>query len=158
MIVIAEESIKLNGRFVLAIAGGSLPKILASGLDPRYNYEKWYVFFVDERCVNLNDQDSNYNLFMKTLQPIMKLPEDHIFPIKYNEDPKVIAQEYNIYIMLIIKINSYETDLLKYFGKTSEYPIFDIILLGMGEDGHIASLVYHFISIILINSFQITNS
>lgn len=97
LIKIAEESIKLNDRFVLAISGGSLPKILASGLDQHYNYEKWFIFFVDERCVNLDDKDSNYNLFMTTLQPIMKLPKDHIFPIKYNEDPKIIAQEYVIY-------------------------------------------------------------
>lgn len=97
LIKIAEESIKLNGRFTLAISGGSLPKILASGLDEDYNYEKWFVFFVDERCVNLDDKESNYNLFMTTLQPIMKLPENHIFPIKYNEDPKVIAQEYIFY-------------------------------------------------------------
>ena len=127
---VAEASAKAiakHGRFVVAISGGSLPKLLASGIvdNKSVEFSKWHVFFADERIVPLDHEDSNFlgcneNLFSK-----VNIPRDQIYTVDANLSPDECAAQY-------------EAALLKATG--SDKPVFDLILLGMGPDGHTASL------------------
>lgn len=122
--------------FTIATSGGSLPKFLAKYLvgrtDNAVRWEKWQIFFADERIVPLNDPDSNYDLCNKEFfskVPELQRSQIHTIDESLLDDSVELADEY-------------EKQLVQAFaGKESvRNPVFDLILLGMGPDGHTCSL------------------
>ncbi|OLY84179.1 putative 6-phosphogluconolactonase [Smittium mucronatum] len=134
---LSQEYIAETGRFTIAFSGGSLPKTVSKYLvnSKKVDFTKWLVFFADERCVPLDDAESNYllvkNEFFDKLPKDNCVPPQNIFPI--NASLVSSSEE---------AANDYEDSLLKAFvGKeTLRYPQFDLLLLGMGPDGHTCSL------------------
>jgi 6-phosphogluconolactonase len=126
----AARSIRKNGRFTVALTGGSSPaqlyKLLAQ---PEYRdrvvWEKTYIFWGDERWVPLDDDKSNAKMSQETLLNHVPVPKANVFTM-YKDG--VSAEEYAA---------EYE-QILKQFFPGDEG--FDLILLGMGDDGHTASL------------------
>lgn len=129
----AQRSIETQGRFTVALTGGSSPvqlyKLLASHpYVEDVDWTKVYVFWGDERWVPLTDDKSNAKMAYETLLTHVPIPESHIFPMwAADTTPEVYAKVY-------------EALLVKHLGAN---PQFDLILLGMGEDGHTASLFPH---------------
>ncbi|HZQ70441.1 MAG TPA: 6-phosphogluconolactonase [Terriglobales bacterium] len=128
----ASEFISLRPRTV-ALSGGSTPKALYSLLAARYAekipWSQLYFFFGDERHVPPNDQDSNYRMASEALLSKAPIPPQNIFRVPAeNPDAEAAAL-------------AYEKSIRDFFGvKLEEFPRFDLILLGMGPDGHTASL------------------
>lgn len=127
---IANESIANNGQFTVALTGGSSPNglynLLASNeYREKIDWTKVYIFWGDERWVPLDSELSNAGAAFKDLLNKVSVPKDQIFPM-YSEG--ILPEEYaNTYASIL------ETHLL-------DSKHFDLILLGMGEDGHTASL------------------
>jgi len=88
-------------------------------------WDRCYVFWGDERCVPPDHPDSNYRMARETLLDRVPVPADHVHRIRGETEPEVAAQEYE--------------EVLRYVFQ-SAMPAFDLILLGIGEDGHTASL------------------
>jgi 6-phosphogluconolactonase len=133
---IAQESVAARGIFTVALAGGSTPKRLYSLLanDAPYRQLPWAqmnFFFGDERHVPPDDKDSNYLMAKETLFSSGLIPEENIHRIKAEmPDAHAAAAEY-------------ETQLKAFFEvpmRLDGFPRFDLVLLGMGPDGHTASL------------------
>ncbi|WP_218110256.1 6-phosphogluconolactonase [Oligoflexus tunisiensis] len=128
----AVTSIQNTGRFTVALSGGETPKELfiqltadrASELD----WSKVHFFWGDERHVGPMDKDSNYRLAKQYLLDPLQVPDANIHRIR-GEDPVQSAAR------------TYEDDLRQFFDPApGTWPRFDLILLGLGEDGHTASL------------------
>ena len=115
---IATQSIKRKGNFTLAISGGSLPSILSQTLNVKQDTDKWHIFLADERCVPLDSPDSNYRLVKEHV--LSKIPQAHVYPIRFMEDPHKSAKDYISQLKSVFKGGKIE---------------FDLILLGMGPDG-----------------------
>lgn len=126
----AADAIAARGRFTVALSGGSTPKAMFSLLaEPPYGpalpWPAIHLFWGDERCVPPDHPDSNFRMTRETLLARVPLPEENIHRIPAEDpDPARAAA-------------SYEADLRGFFGDT---PIFDLVFLGMGPDGHTASL------------------
>jgi 6-phosphogluconolactonase len=125
---LAAESIAARDRFTIALAGGGTPRPIYARLAAadRIDWGKVHVFFSDERCVPPDDAASNYRMACETLLDHVPLPPDNIHRMRGEEDPALAAL-------------AYEQDLQGLF-RTSAAPVFDLICLGMGDDGHTASL------------------
>ena len=132
---IANESVQQKGSFAVALSGGSTPKtmhgllVTDSALRSRLPWEKMHVFFGDERHVKPDDAESNYRMALETLISKSPLKPEQITRIKgeYSEAEQA-AQEY-------------EQSLKSHFKLADgQFPRFDLILLGMGPEGHTASL------------------
>jgi 6-phosphogluconolactonase len=128
---LAAHAIGERGRFTLALSGGSTPRpIYARLADPGYRdrieWDKVYVCFGDERCVPPEDARSNYRMACEALLDHVPLRSDHIHRIRGEIDPVPAAL-------------SYEQELQALF-RTSAFPAFDLICLGLGDNGHTASL------------------
>ncbi len=129
----AREAADKRGRFVWAISGGSTPKGLFQQLteEPVLSLMPWdktYVFWVDERHVPLDHPDSNYRMTQEYLLSKVPIPKENIFPMTKGAQPVDQAA------------STYENKLHKFFGEEMKLPQFDMVLLGMGDDGHTASL------------------
>jgi 6-phosphogluconolactonase len=133
---IAQESIAARGVFSFALSGGSTPKKLYSLLatDPAFvafPWDKTQLFFGDERHVPPTDKDSNYRMTSESLLSSGKVPSTSIHRVPAEiPDAGAVAAEY-------------ETDLRAFFKGdqlANGFPRFDVVLLGMGPDGHTASL------------------
>jgi 6-phosphogluconolactonase len=126
---IGSESIDERGSFNFVLTGGNSPKMLYQALATTYkeqlDWTKVYFFFGDERYVN--SQDSNYNGHManESILAPLNILDDHIFYVNTKLTPKEAATDYMKAI----------TD---HFG--NKVPSFDLILLGMGDEAHTASL------------------
>jgi 6-phosphogluconolactonase len=129
------EAVAQKGSFSVALAGGSTPKSLYSMLadDPAYRskipWPKLFFFFGDERHVPPESTQSNYRMANETLFSKGLIDPEHIFRIKgeYPDTEKAALE--------------YQQVLRSYFNlKDGEYPRFDLMLLGMGEEGHCLSL------------------
>ncbi|UWX61242.1 6-phosphogluconolactonase [Chryseobacterium oranimense] len=124
------KSIRKHDKFVVALSGGSSPKAIFSMLSTQEYAEKveWnkvYFFWVDERWVSLDDEKSNAKMTFETLLDKVPVNKDHIFPMyKDGIEPEDYAKEYEAQIRNVLGADG----------------IFDFILLGMGDDGHTASL------------------
>jgi len=127
----AKKAIATTGRFTVAFSGGSLPKIVGPSLVEKKveNMDKWFVFFSDERCVKLSSDDSNYKSVHEFVLDPLKIPEENVITIDPNEygDAEKAAK-------------LYEESITGFFKNSSSPPVFDLILLGMGPDGHTCSL------------------
>ncbi|OBZ78907.1 putative 6-phosphogluconolactonase [Grifola frondosa] len=127
-----KESIEKKGRFTVAISGGSLPKLLTALIDrPGLKWDKWQVFYADERVVPLDHPDSNHALATRELFSKVPIPASHIHTI----DPALADDLEEL-------SDAYEKELIREFAMkdSARFPIFDLILLGVGPDGHTASL------------------
>ncbi|UII26824.1 6-phosphogluconolactonase [Fulvivirga maritima] len=127
---IANESVKERGRFNVSLTGGSSPKVLYQLLakEPLVNeipWDKTFVFWGDERCVPFDHEDNNAKMAFELLLNDVPVPEENIFRMDGRNDPEEGAQQY-------------ESILKEHFA--GEEPAFDLILLGMGGDGHTASI------------------
>ena len=129
----AAEAIAQRGRFSIALSGGSTPRnlytLIAANASGSLPWDRMFFFWGDERHVPLNDPDSNYRMARETLLSKIPIPAANIFPIPAeNPDASKVA-------------DAYEQTLRKFFAVPSgEFPRFDLILLGLGPDGHTASL------------------
>ena len=130
IVELARERIQAQGRFNIALSGGSTPRrlyeILASPeYAQRIDWDRWHVFWSDERCVPPDHRDSNYRMARETLLDRVPVPPHQVHRMRGEAVPQESAEEY-------------QGELLQHF-QPSE-PALDLILLGMGEDGHTASL------------------
>lgn len=122
----AKEAIAAQGCFMAALSGGSTPRKMFGRLSKApLNWEKIHFFWVDERCVPPDHPDSNFRMVAEALLDRVEIPARNIHRIKGEMEPKEAAR-------------AYERDLRDYFG--DRFPIFDLVILGLGPDGHIASL------------------
>jgi 6-phosphogluconolactonase len=133
-VALAVEAIALRGRFAVALAGGSTPRatyeLLASDeLAPRVDWPRVHVFWGDERCVPPDHSDSNHRMARETLLDRVSLPARNAHRVPGELEPEQAAA-------------AYEHTLRSFFAQSSEglLPRFDLVLLGMGDDGHTASL------------------
>jgi len=127
-----KESIEKKGRFSLALSGGSLPKQLKGLIgNAAVRWDKWQVFYADERAVALDHPDSNHNLAQSELFDHVPIPPGNIHTIDTTllDDLEELA-------------DAYEKELIHEFAQkdSARFPVFDLILLGIGEDGHTCSL------------------
>lgn len=117
-----------RGRFTVALAGGNTPRtayeVLASQYATDISWSDVFVYFGDERCVPPVDEQSNYRMATKALLSQVNLPENNIHRMRGEIDPAEAAREY-------------ARELTHDLGP---HPTFDLVMLGMGADGHTASL------------------
>ncbi|MEY2412657.1 MAG: 6-phosphogluconolactonase [Acidobacteriaceae bacterium] len=130
---IANAAVADHGRFTFVLSGGSSPKglftLLASGKVPPIPWAKTYFFWGDERHVPPDDPESNYRMARESMLTKLGVPEDHIFRV-HSEDASAESAARN-----------YEKQIKGFFKLSpGEFPRFDLVLLGMGPDGHTASL------------------
>ncbi len=123
-----------QGYITIALSGGSTPKSLfnywSSLPEGEIDWTKIKFFWGDERCVEPTDSESNYKMTKEFLFDHISLPEENIFRIKGENNPKEESDRYG-------DILSRELD------HNKGIPSFDLILLGMGDDGHTASIFPH---------------
>jgi 6-phosphogluconolactonase len=129
----AKESAGLSGRFAVAISGGSTPRFMHRTLveEPYLSdipWQKTHIFWVDERCVPENDPASNYGAAIKDFLNMVPVPEAHVYPMPGKLSPEKGAQKYQKMLKDFFHMDA------------GRFPIFDLIFLGMGADGHTASL------------------
>jgi 6-phosphogluconolactonase len=129
---IIQEAVTKRGRFAVALSGGHTPGKMYSlwaQTEQYRNKTPWdrvHLFWSDERCVPADDPRSNYRMARETLISQVPIPAQNVHPMPTNlSSPEECAR-------------AYETELLKFFG--SEPPAFDVQLLGIGDEGHTASL------------------
>ena len=128
IVACAADAISSSGRFTLALAGGSTPRAAYSRLATRdsgleLDWRRVHVLWGDERCVPPDDPRSNYRMAKEALLDRVPIPPDQIHRIRGEDDPERAAAEY-------------ERELRALLGDDG----LDLALLGMGEDGHTASL------------------
>ena len=119
-----------RGSFSIALSGGATPRLLYDILaSPPYlatiGWDGWRVFWGDERCVPPDHEDSNYRMAKESLLDLVPVPAANVHRMQGESVPHVAAQDYE--------------ELLKGVFRSPE-PSFDLILLGIGDDGHTASL------------------
>jgi len=124
----ANDAIKQRGAFFVALSGGSTPKAIFQGLakDPYSNQVNWskvHLFWSDERAVSADHPDSNYRMAMEAGFSSLSIPESQIYRMKGESDIEASALEYETTLSNLLPD-----------GK------FDLLMLGMGDDGHTASL------------------
>lgn len=122
---------KLSERFNMALSGGSTPKIIFEELSKNYkdkfDWNEIHFFWGDERCVCPDDDESNFGLAKKYLLDHINIPEENVHRIKGEAEPETEAGRYSREILDNVKVKN-------------GLPCFDYIMLGLGEDGHTASI------------------
>jgi 6-phosphogluconolactonase len=138
---VVEENLSQGNYTFIAISGGNTPKTLFSVLAEEYkdrlDWVKTHFFWVDERCVPPEDQESNYGMTKKFLFDKIEIPDENIHRIKGENIPEKEAARYS-------------AELDEYIKYKNKLPNFDLIVLGIGTDGHTAS--------IFPNQLQLLNS
>lgn len=129
----AREAVEQRGRFTIALPGGSTPKslfnLLATNARTVMPWDRTFFFWGDERHVPPTDPDSNYRMAEEAMLSKIPVAAGNVFRIPAENADAAAAAE------------AYEHTLRKFFQLApGEFPIFDLILLGMGPDGHTASL------------------
>ncbi len=123
----AKSATRERGRFTLVLSGGSTPKPIYELLanESSIDWQHIHLFWGDERFVPHDDPQSNYRMAKESLIDKIAIPRENIHPVPIMADPTDSA-------------NAYANELRSFF--KSDIPKFDLILLGLGEDGHTASL------------------
>lgn len=128
----AKRSIETDGRFIVSLSGGSSPKALYELLSRNYkdaiDWNKVYFFFGDERYVPADDDRYNGQMVDKSLFHPLNIPQENIYKVDTSLETAESAKDY-------------ETKIKKLFG--NDQPAFDLMLLGLGDNSHTASLFPH---------------
>ncbi|MGB9640866.1 MAG: 6-phosphogluconolactonase [Anaerolineales bacterium] len=130
---LAEDTIRRQGYFSWALSGGNTPKRLYQLLaeEPythQINWQAVHIFWGDERCVPADDPRSNFRMACESLLDHVPIPKQQIHPIPCDENPEQAARVY-------------ETELRSFLGRMNAG--LDLVLLGLGDNGHTASLFPH---------------
>ncbi|XP_051149487.1 probable 6-phosphogluconolactonase 2 [Andrographis paniculata] len=135
---LSEVAIKERGVFAVALSGGSLISLMGKLCEAPYNktvdWTKWYVLWADERVVAKSHADSNYKLAKDGFLSRVPIVHSHVHSINDTVTAEQAAEDYEFVIRQLVKTRVISVS------ETSDCPRFDLILLGMGPDGHVASL------------------
>ena len=125
------ESAKLKKHFTLALSGGKTPELVFSVISDHFSksapWEWVHFFWSDERCVPQDDEESNYGMAKAKLLDRLTIPSGNIHRIRGEEDPGEEAVRYS-------------REIFHNTSTSNGFPVFDMIMLGLGEDGHTASI------------------
>lgn len=120
-----------GAQFNLAVSGGNTPKLLFSILAEKYcssiHWSHVHLFWVDERCVPPGDPESNYGMTKQILLDHISIPERNVHRMRGEDDPEKEAGRYSGELQVHVK-------------SKNKLPEFDLMILGMGDDGHTASI------------------
>jgi 6-phosphogluconolactonase len=127
------RTLQIQERFSIALAGGVTPKQFYARLakEPYQSSVPWakiWFFWGDERCVPKDHPDSNFRMVSEALLQFIPVPPAHVLRMRGEDPPPLAAQDY-------------EKSLRLFFRDSGFWPHFDLILLGLGPDGHTASLI-----------------
>ena len=133
-----QAAVKARGAARIAISGGGSPRpvfsLLADSNEPyraAIPWDRLWIFWVDERCVPPDQPDSNYGVARELLLSRSPLPPDHVIRIEGELDPEEAAARYESAMRGHFRLEG------------AQGPVFDLVQLGMGDDGHTASLFPH---------------
>jgi len=133
---ISAESVSRRGFFAVALSGGKTPvPFYTSMAETRIDlpWERTHLFLADERFLPLDHPDSNCRLLQQTLLTMKQLPPENVHPVP--------VETTGLRATARASARRYERDLTRFFKiSPGQFPCFDLILLGIGEDGHTASL------------------
>jgi 6-phosphogluconolactonase len=131
LIRMISEYAKKNKPFSVALSGGSTPELFFSVLGDHFSkpatWENVHFFWVDERCVPPGSRESNYGMARRKFLDKIDIPSSNIHRMKGEDEPEKEASRYSEEISL-------------FTGKRDGLPLFDLIILGLGKDGHTASI------------------
>lgn len=120
------------GRFSVALSGGNTPRglyeLLARENSTSLPWDRIHIFFGDERHVPPDGPDSNYRMVRETLLAKVPIPESNVYRVRAELAAQAAADDYEKQVREFFRL------------QPGEWPRFDLILLGMGDDGHTASL------------------
>ena len=127
------DALSVRGRFAVALSGGETPRRLysllaESPIQEKIEWKAVHIFWGDERCVPPSDPRSNVRMARLTLLDHVPLPAENIHPIPFDRSPRQAAAQY-------------EAEIKAFFGTAS--PALDLVLLGLGDNAHTASLFPH---------------
>jgi 6-phosphogluconolactonase len=128
---LCRAAVERKGRFAVALSGGETPvdfyaRLSFSGRD--FPWNETHVFLADERCVPLDHPDSNYRMIAANLLRRVPIPRGNIHAVAADKGARAAADRY-------------ESELRRFFGLAGDdLPSFDLVMLGLGADGHTASL------------------
>jgi 6-phosphogluconolactonase len=130
---LCQACIENHGSFHIALAGGGTPKklyqlIASDAFRDKFPWEKIHVYFGDERCVPADHEDSNYRMANDALLTKVPIPVENIHPIRIDVDDAAASAD------------RYNDELIESLPSDQGTPKFDLVLLGLGDDGHTASL------------------
>ncbi|SHG23618.1 6-phosphogluconolactonase [Flagellimonas flava] len=133
-----ESLVKGKDIFHVALSGGSTPKvifdILAENYSTKIDWNKIHFYWGDERCVPPTDDQSNYKMTVEHLFSKIDVPTGNIHRVLGENDPSAEAMRY----ANLLEIN---------LDRVDDIPQFDLVVLGMGDDGHTASIFPHEINL-----------
>lgn len=120
-----------NKQYHMAFSGGSTPALMfdlwANDYKDQTDWSRLYIYWVDERCVAPEDSDSNYGLMKKLLLDQVPISESQIFRMRGEDEPEAEAKRYSAIC-------------LENMPQEKGFPVFDVVLLGAGDDGHTSSI------------------
>ncbi len=126
---IGGEAIRRRGRFIVALAGGRTPaKIYQRLARVSLAWDRVHLFLSDERFVPFDDPDSNYGMIRRNLLDHISIPRGNLHPVRIRATLSRTARCYEREVAAIFRL------------REGKWPRFDLILLGIGKDGHTASL------------------
>ncbi|KAL6503937.1 hypothetical protein OROGR_025860 [Orobanche gracilis] len=129
---------KERGSFTVVFSGGSLFKSLRKLVEQPYidsvDWSKWHVFWVDERVVPKDHSDSNYLLAYNEFLSKVPIPPSNVYTINDALSAESAAGDYETCLKHLVKTKIVD------LSQNNKFPKFDLVLMGMGPDGHIASL------------------
>lgn len=120
-----------NAHASVALSGGSTPRAVFAYLSQQKNshimWDKIRFFWGDERCVAADHTESNYRMTKESLLNHIPVPVENIFRIQGEEDPLTEADRYSKLVVSHVPF-------------LNNHPVFDLVMLGLGDDGHTASI------------------
>jgi 6-phosphogluconolactonase len=146
----ASDAIDRTGRFTVSLSGGSTPKalyrLLSSEFGSRVDWARVNFFFGDERFVPVDSNDSNFRMVNLALFEPLRIPDSNIFRWKTELDSaEVTAADYDTRMAHFFELN------------LGQLPRFDVTLLGLGEDGHTASLFPDTTALEIVDRLAVAN-